>query len=44
MSHKSSLWQNTRQESFYQKLKFELEDFNAYPSQGEIIETVALLQ
>ncbi|MFZ9181214.1 MAG: integrase core domain-containing protein [Rickettsiales bacterium] len=42
MSKKSSQWQNGRQESFYQKLKFELEDFNAYQSQGELIETIAL--
>ena len=34
MSKKNSPWQNGRQESFYQKLKFELEDFNAYQSQG----------
>ena len=42
MSKKSSPWQNGRQESFYQKLKFELEDFNSYPSQGELIEAIAL--
>ena len=42
MSKKSSQWQNGRQESFYQKLKFELEDFNAYQSQGELIEAIAL--
>ncbi len=29
-------------ESFYQKLKFELEDFNSYKSQGELIEAIAL--
>lgn len=42
MSKKSSPWQNGRQESFYQKLKFELEDFNSYKSQGELIEAIAL--
>ena len=42
MSKKSSPWQNGRQESFYQKLKFELEDFNSYQSQGELIESIAL--
>ena len=42
MSKKSSPWQNGRQESFYQKLKFELEDFNTYQSQGELIEAIAL--
>jgi len=42
MSKKSSPWQNGRQESFYQKFKFELEDFNSYPSQGELIEAIAL--
>lgn len=42
MSKKSSPWQNGRQESFYQKLKFELEDFNSYQSQGELIEAIAL--
>ena len=36
MSKKSSPWQNGRQESFYQKLKFELEDFNTYQSQGAV--------
>jgi transposase InsO family protein len=40
MSKKSSPWQNGRQESFYQKFKFELEDFNSY--QGELIEAIAL--
>jgi hypothetical protein len=33
-----------KQESFYQKLKFELEDFNFYPSQGELIETPITLK
>ena len=42
MSKKSSPWQNGRQESFYQKFKFELEDFNNYPSQGELIEAIAI--
>ena len=42
MSKKSSPWQNSRQESFYQKLKIELEDFNSYKSQGELIEAIAL--
>ncbi|NBV06903.1 MAG: hypothetical protein EBS06_06695 [Proteobacteria bacterium] len=42
MSKKSSPWQNGKQESFYQKFKFELEDFNSYPSQGELIEAIAL--
>ncbi len=42
MSKKSSPWQNGRQESFYQKLKFELEDFNSYQSQGELIEAIAI--
>jgi len=42
MSKKNSPWQNGRQESFYQKLKFELEDFNSYQSQGELIEAIAL--
>ena len=36
MSKKSSPWQNDKQESFYQKLKFELEDFNIYQRQGEL--------
>jgi len=38
LSKKNSSWQNGEQESFYQKFKFELEDFNSYPSQGELIE------
>ena len=42
MSKKSSPWQNGKQESFYQKFKFELEDFNSYPSQGELIEAIAI--
>lgn len=42
MSKKSSPWQNGRQESFYQKFKFELEDFNSNQSQGELIEAIAL--
>lgn len=42
MSNKSSPWQNGRQESFYQKLKFELDDLNNYSSQGELIEAIAL--
>ncbi len=42
MSKKSSPWQNGRQESFYQKLKIELEDFNSYKSQGELIEAIAM--
>ncbi len=41
MSKKSSPWQNGKQESFYKKLKFELEDFNTYQSQGELIEAIA---
>ena len=42
MSKKSSPWQNGKQESFYQKFKFELEDFNNYSSQGELIEAIAI--
>jgi putative transposase len=42
MSQKSSPWQNGKQESFYQKFKFELEDPNNYQSQGELIEAIAL--
>ena len=42
MSKKASPWQNGKQESFYQKFKFELEDFNSYPDQGEFIEAIAL--
>lgn len=42
MSKKSSPWQNGRQESFYRKFKLELEDFNTYKSQGELIEAIAL--
>jgi transposase InsO family protein len=42
MSNKSSPWQNGKQESFYQKFKFELEDLNSYPDQGELIEAIAL--
>ena len=42
MSQKSSPWQNGRQESFYQKLKFELEELNSYKSQGELIEAIAI--
>ena len=42
MSKKSSPWQNGKQESFYQKFKFELEDFNSYQSQGEFIEAIAI--
>lgn len=42
MSKKSSPWQNGRQESFYQKFKFELEDFDSNQSQGELIEAIAL--
>ncbi len=42
MSKKSSPWQNGRQESFYQKFKFELEDPNYYQSQGELVEAIAI--
>lgn len=42
MSKKASPWENGKQESFYQKFKFELEDFNDYPDQGELIEAIAL--
>ncbi len=42
MSNKSSPWQNGKQESFYQKFKFELEDLNTYQSQGELIEAIAI--
>jgi len=42
MSNKSSPWQNGKQESFYQKFKFELDDLNNYQSQGELIEAIAL--
>ena len=42
MSKKASPWENGKQESFYQKFKFELEDFNSYPDQGELIEAIAL--
>ena len=42
MSSKSSPWENGKQESFYQKFKFELDDFNSYPDQGELIEAIAL--
>lgn len=42
MSKKSSPWENGKQESFYQKLKFELDDLNSYQSQGELIEAIAL--
>lgn len=42
MSNKSSPWQNGKQESFYQKFKFELEDLNSYQSQGELIEAIAI--
>ena len=42
MSKKSSPWQNGKQESFYQKFKFELEDFSSYSSQGELIEAIAI--
>jgi hypothetical protein len=42
MSAKSSPWQNGRQESFYQKFKFELEELNSYQSQGELIEAIAI--
>jgi putative transposase len=42
MSNKSSPWQNGKQESFYQKFKFELEELNFYESQGELIEAIAL--
>ncbi len=42
MSAKSSPWQNGKQESFYQKFKFELEELNSYQSQGELIEAIAI--
>jgi putative transposase len=42
MSKKSSPWQNGKQESFYQKFKFELEELNTYQSQGELIEAIAI--
>jgi len=42
MSRKASPWENGKQESFYQKLKFELEDINSYQSQGELIEAIAI--
>ncbi len=42
MSKKASPWENGKQESFYQKFKFELDDFNDYPDQGELIEAIAL--
>lgn len=42
MSSKSSPWQNGKQESFYQKFKFELEELNTYQSQGELIEAIAI--
>ena len=42
MSKKSSPWENGKQESFYQKFKFELDDLNSYPGQGELIEAIAL--
>ena len=31
-----------KQESFYQKFQFELEDFSSYGSQGELIEAIAI--
>lgn len=42
MSKKSSPWQNGRQESFYQKFKFEMDEPNSYATQGELIEAIAL--
>ena len=42
MSKKSSPWQNGKQESFYQKFKFEMDDPNSYSSQGELIEAIAI--
>lgn len=42
MSHKSSPWQNGKQESFYQKFKFEMDDLNYYENQGQLIEAIAL--
>ena len=42
MSKKSSPWQNGRQESFYQKFKFELDEPNSYATQGELIEAIAI--
>lgn len=42
MSKKASPWENGRQESFYQKFKFEIDDFNDYQDQGELIEAVAI--
>lgn len=42
MSRKSSPWQNGRQESFYQKFKFEMDEPNSYATQGELIEAIAI--
>lgn len=42
MSSKGSPWQNGRQESFYQKFKFEMDEPNSYATQGELIEAIAL--
>ena len=42
MSSKGSPWQNGRQESFYQKFKFEMSDPNSFQTQGELIEAIAL--
>ncbi len=41
MSSKGSPWQSGKQESFYQKFKFEMEEPNNYQSQGELIEAIA---
>jgi transposase InsO family protein len=42
MSKIGSPWENGKQESFYQKFKFEIDDLNSYPDQGELIEAIAL--
>jgi len=42
MSNKSSPWQNGKQESFYQKFKFEMDEPNSYATQGELIEAIAI--
>ncbi len=42
MSSKGSPWQSGKQESFYQKFKFEMEGPNSYQSQGELIEAIAI--
>lgn len=42
MSSKGSPWQNGKQESFYQKFKFEMDEPNSYSTQGELIEAIAI--